>query len=75
MIHCQAHLVVGILPAGCAADGLPDRGQDAPHAHLAALGRLVLGSGGVVSGSLLNVLRKYFEISILFESNLGILVS
>ena len=63
MIHCQAHLVVGILPAGCAADGLPDRGQDAPHAHLAiaALGGLVIGSG-VVAGSLLNVLRKYFEI-------------
>ena len=67
MIHFQAHLVC-ILPAGGAADGLPDRGQDAPHAHLAAsaLGWLVIG-GGVVAGSLLNVLRKYLDIINLFE--------
>ena len=61
----HTYLVVCVLPAGGAADGLPDRGQDAPHGHLAtaALGGLVLGGGGgVVAGSLLNVLRKYFEI-------------
>lgn len=62
--------LVSVLPAGGAADGLPDRGQDAPHAHLAtaALGWLVIGGGGgVVAGSLLNVLRKYLDISNSFE--------
>ena len=55
----QPTYLVSVLPAGGAADGLPDRGQDAPHAHLAALGRLVIGGGGgVVAGSLLNVLKK-----------------